>query len=77
MKEFSDDNYKFDEHGRKFSKWIENTVGKGRNCSLRAISPFPTVFKRLVEQTRKKQGLFGKGLTTVISLAIITIPSLK
>ena len=37
--------------------------GKKRNCLLRAISPFPTVFfKRLVLQTRKKQGLFGKGL---------------
>ena len=48
--------------------------GKRRNCSLRAISPFPTlfvtsnfsfshiVFKRLVLQTRKNQGLFGKGL---------------
>ena len=37
--------------------------GKGRNCSLRAISPFPTVFfRRHVLQTGKKQGLFGKGL---------------
>ena len=37
--------------------------GKRRNCSLRAISPFPTVFfKRLVQQTRKTQGIFGKGL---------------
>ena len=31
--------------------------GKRRNCSLRAISPFPTVFSRLVMQTRKNQGL--------------------
>ena len=32
--------------------------GKRRNCSLQAMSPFPTVFlKRLVPQTRKKQGL--------------------
>ena len=23
------DNFKFDENGRKFSKWLENTVGKG------------------------------------------------
>ena len=29
--------------------------GKWRNCSLR-------VFKRLILQTRKNQGLFGKGL---------------
>ena len=29
MKEFADDNFKFDENGRKLSKWVENTVGKG------------------------------------------------
>ena len=40
------DNFKFDENGRKFSKWLENTVGKRRNCSLREISPFPTVFSK-------------------------------
>ena len=28
MKEFADDNFKFDENGRKFSKRVENTVGK-------------------------------------------------
>ena len=29
LKEFADDNFEFDENGRKFSKWVENTVGKG------------------------------------------------
>ena len=29
MKEFADDNFKFDENGRKLSKRVENTVGKG------------------------------------------------
>ena len=29
LKEFAADNFKFDENGRKFSKPIENTVGKG------------------------------------------------
>ena len=39
---------------------------KRRNCSLRAISPFPTVFtKDLYLQTRKNQGLFWKGLRVV------------
>ena len=28
MKEFADDNFKFDENGRKFSKQVENTAGK-------------------------------------------------
>ena len=29
LKEFTDNNFKFDENDRKFSKWVENTVGKG------------------------------------------------
>ena len=37
--------------------------GKKRNCSLRAISPFPVVFsKDLYCRHVKNQGLFGKGL---------------
>ena len=31
LKEFAYDNLKFDENGRKFSKRVENTVGKGEN----------------------------------------------
>ena len=53
LKEFADDNFKFDENGRKLSKQVENTVEKRRNCSLRAISPFPTVFSK---------GLFPRGV---------------
>ena len=29
MKEFEDDNFKYDINGRKFSKQLENTVEKG------------------------------------------------
>ena len=29
LKEFADDNFKFDENGRKLSKRVENTVEKG------------------------------------------------
>ena len=43
-KESADNNLKFDENGENSSKRVENTVGKRRNCSLRAISSFPTVF---------------------------------
>ena len=64
MEEFANDNFKFDENGRKFSKWVENSVGKGEIAHYEQISPFsPTVFfKRPVLQTHKNQGLFGKGL---------------
>ena len=58
LKEFADDNFKLDDNGRKSSKRVENTVGKRRNCSF---SFSHSVFKRLVLQSRKNQGLFGKG----------------
>ena len=48
---------------KEFSKWIENTVGKGEIARYKQFLPFPhSVFKRLILQTRKNQGLFGKGL---------------
>ena len=46
LKEPADDNFEFNQNGRKFSKWVENNVGKGE-----------IAFKRLVLQTRKNQGL--------------------
>ena len=52
LKEFADDNFKFDENGKKLSKQVEKT-GKRRNCSLQAISPFPTMFSK---------GLFPRGV---------------
>ena len=62
--EFTDDNTKFDENGRKFFKWVENTEEKGEIARYKQFPPFPlSVFKRLVLQTRKNQGLFGKRLT--------------
>ena len=48
---------------QKFLQMVRKHCGKRRNCSSRAISPFPIVFsKGLTLQTRKNQGLFGKGL---------------
>ena len=32
LKDFADDNFIFDENGMKFSKWVENTVGKGETA---------------------------------------------
>ena len=55
LKTFRDNNFKFDENGRKH-------CGKRRNSSLRAISPFPTVFsKDLYCRHRKTRVCLGKG----------------
>ena len=62
LKELADDNSKCDENGRKLSKLVKNTEGKRRNCSLRAISPFPRVFsKDLYRRHVKTRACLGKG----------------
>ena len=55
LKEFADDNFKFDENGIKLSKWVENTVVKGELLV--------TARKRLVSQERQKPLLCGNELT--------------
>ena len=61
FKEFADDNFKFDEGSRMLFKQVENT-GERRNCSLQAISPFPTVFsKDLYFRHVKTRACLGKG----------------
>ena len=64
--EFADDNFNFDENGRKFSKQIENTVGKGEIARYKQFLLFPQCFQRHVLQTCKIQGLFGKELSIQI-----------
>ena len=60
QKEVADDNFKFDAIDRKFFKQMENTVGKGKIVSSFSFSN--SVFKRLVMQTCKNQGLFMRML---------------
>ena len=57
VKDFTDDNFKFHKNGRKFFRWVENTVEKEQFLLF-----FHSVFKRLALHTHKNQGLFGKGL---------------
>ena len=63
MKAFADDSFKLDENGRKVSKKVENLVGKGEIARDEPFLLSHSVFKRLVQQTCKNQGLSGKGLT--------------
>ena len=63
FEEFADDNFKFDEHLRRFSKRVENTVGKGEIACHEQFLLIPQCFQKTLLQTRKNQGLFGKGLT--------------
>ena len=46
LKEFADDNFKFDKNGRKLSKWVENTVGKGEIAHYEQFLHFPQCFQK-------------------------------
>ena len=46
LKQSADDNFKFDEIGRKFSKRIENTVGKGEIARYEQFLLFPRYFQK-------------------------------
>ena len=60
--------FKFDENGRKFSKRVENTVGKGEIARDEQFLLLPRCFQRTctaeTKKKKKKQGLFVKGLRT-------------
>ena len=66
MKEFANDNFRFDENGRKLSKRVESAVGTGEIARYEQFLLFHSVFKRLVLQTHKNQGLVGKGLSFIL-----------
>ena len=46
LKEFADDDFKFDENGRKLSKRVENTVGKGEIARYEQFLFFPQCFQK-------------------------------
>ena len=46
LKEFADDNFKFDKNGRKLSKQVENTVGKGEIACYEQFLLFPQCFQK-------------------------------
>ena len=63
LKKFADNIFKFDETGRKLSKQLENTVGKGEIARYEQFLLFPQCFQRLVSQGHQKVSLCGNGLT--------------
>ena len=46
LKEFTEDNFKFDENERKLSKQVENTVGKGEIARYEQFLLFPQCFQK-------------------------------
>ena len=53
LKQSTDDNFKFDENTRKFSKRVENTVDKGEIARHQQFLPFPVFSKGLFPRVSK------------------------
>ena len=60
-KEFANDNFKFDKNGKKLSKWVENTVGKGEIARYKQFLLFPVFSKYLHCRHVKTRAYLGKG----------------
>ena len=60
--EFPDDNFKSDINGRKLSKWVENTEGKGEIARYKQFLLFPRCVQKAFSQGRQKVSLCGNGL---------------
>ena len=46
LKQSADDNFEVDENNRKFSKRVENTVGKGEIARYEQLLLFPQCFQK-------------------------------
>ena len=52
LNESADDNFKFDENGRKFSEWVENTGGKGEIARYEQFLFFLQYFQKTCNADR-------------------------
>ena len=65
LKEFADDNFKFDENGRKLSKQVENTVGKGGIARYEQFLLFPQCFQKACSPEASKGVIVWEWVNTV------------
>ena len=57
LKEFADDNFKLDKNGRKLSKWVENTAGKGEIARSEQFLLFTQCFQKTCTADTLKPGI--------------------
>ena len=69
LKEFAADNFKFSENGRKFSKRVENTVGKGEIALYEQFLLFPQCFQKTCLADTYKPGLVWERVKQLFEVA--------
>ena len=60
IKEFAQDNFQFGDNGRKFSKWVENTVEKREIAHYEQFLLFPVFSNDLYCRHLKTRACLGK-----------------
>ena len=66
LKEFADNDFKFDEYGRKSSERIENTVGKGEIAHYEQFLLFPQCFQKTCTADTLKPGLVWERVKNIV-----------
>ena len=61
VEEFADNNFKFEKNGRKLSKQVKNTVGKGEIARYKQFLLFPVFSKGLFPRDVKRCYCVGMG----------------
>ena len=70
-----DDNFKFDENGRKLSKRVENTVGKGEIARYEQFLLFPQCFQKACFQGASKGVIVWEWVKNRKKIKPFTYPS--
>ena len=69
LKEFGDDNFKFDENGRNLSKTVETNVGKAEIAHDEQFLLFPQCFKKTFDEYTYKTELVWERVRPVCLLS--------
>ena len=70
LKQSADDNFKFDENSRKFSKGVENTVGKAEIARYEQLLLFPQCFQKVCFPGASKGVIVWEWVKSFINLDI-------
>ena len=76
LKEFADDNFKFDENGSNLSIWVENIVGKGEIARYEQFLLFPQCLQKACFPGVKRCHCVGMGfkeLSAILSKGKIVV----
>ena len=78
LKESAEEHFKFDENGGKFSKRVENTVGKGEIARRKQLLLFPQCFQKdFYLRHVKTMGLVWEGANTLPNEYMLATSKLK